>query len=843
MSQEINIKFDGSFDIATGRSRKETHWRNRETTWAAFLNRIKVTHRTAEKLTEYMAEKKTRQDEIKDIGGFVGGYVNNGRRKAENITHRQLITLDIDFSKGQIWDDFTMLYDNAAAIYSTHKHSAESPRLRLILPLDRPVSTDEYIAIARRIAGDLDINTFDDTTFEPSRLMYWPSTAKDGDYIFEYQDGEWICADKVLATYKNWQDASEWPVSDRAGETIHREIKKQGDPLEKPGVVGAFCRTYDMHEAIETFLSDQYEACDVEDRYTFKEGSTAAGLVIYDDKYAYSHHGTDPASGKLCNAFDLVRLHLYGLQDEDAKEGTPGNKLPSYISMIDLSAKDPKVRSRLGMERLQNIKGEFSEAWEGDESEEADTNWLELMDVDKKGNYKNTIDNIRIVLDNDPKVKNKLALNKFEQREVALGDLPWRKLGIKDYYLADKDDAGIRHYLEKAYELTGIQKVQDAVALTVEKNAFHPVRDYLSALVWDGEERLDTLFIQYLGAEDCEYVKAVTRKILVAAVARIFRPGCKFDYVLVLVGDQGRGKSTIIKKLGGDWYSDSFGTVQGKEAFEQIQGVWLLEMAELAGLKKAEMETIKHFISKQEDRYRVAYGRRIDNFPRQCIFFATTNNRDFLRDPTGNRRFWPVDIDDTNPLKSVFKDLDKFQVDQIWAEAVKLFKAGETLYLTPELEQRAYGKQAEHAEVDGRAALIEDYLDILLPETWPKMDFWERKRFIDGDALEQIGTVQRNRISVAEIWYELFGKQKADLNKFNTKEIHDIMRSIEGWQESKSPVEIKGYGRQRVYRRLENGIHQPQKSIHEKKEAENGSIQSIQELYTDLSLCIPVEPF
>ena len=825
MSQEINIKFDGTFDIALGKSRKETNWKNKEITWSSFVRKVLCTHRTAETLSEYMASKKTRQDEIKDIGGFVGGYVNGGRRKAENIPHRQLATLDIDFSKGQTWDDFTMLYGNAATLYSTHKHSSENPRFRLVLPLSRPVSTDEYVAIARRIAGNLDINTFDDTTFEPSRLMYWPSTSKDGEYVFKYQDGPWLNVEEVLATYKNWKDASEWPVSDRAGEVLQHEIKKQGDPLEKPGVVGAFCREYDIHEAIETFLDEAYEACDIEDRYTYKEGSTAAGLVIYDDKYAYSHHGTDPASGKLCNAFDLVRLHLYGLQDEDAKEGTPSNKLPSYTSMVELSAKDPKVRKRLGMERLQDMKGEFSETWEGEEGEEPDSDWLESMDVDKRGNYKNTIDNVRIVLDNDPKVKNRLALNKFEQREVALGDLPWRKIGPKDFYLSDKDDAGIRHYLEKTYVLTGIQKVQDAVALTVERNAFHPVRDYLSSVVWDGELRIGTLFIDYLGAEDSEYIRTVTRKILVAAVARIFRPGCKFDYVLVFVGKQGKGKSTIINKLGGNWYSDSFSTVQGKEAFEQIQGVWLIEMAELAGLKKAELEVTKHFISKKEDRYRVAYGRRIDNFPRQCVFFASTNDREFLRDPTGNRRFWPVDIHEQPPKKSVFDGLEQYEVDQVWAEAVKLYKAGETLYLTAELEQLAFDKQLEHSETDDRSGLVQGYLDTLLPDNWQEMDLPERRRFIEGDELQAPGRIMRQRVCTAEIWCELFGKQKGDMTKYNTKDLHTILRSIDGWEESKFPVNVRGYGRQRVYRRLEVGIQ-------DKKE---GNIQSKQKVNTSLN--------
>ncbi|MEL7586634.1 MAG: virulence-associated E family protein [Prolixibacteraceae bacterium] len=801
--KDIKPKYDGSFDIATGRSRKETHWRNAETTWAAFLNRVKETHRTAEKLSEYMAEKKTRQDEIKDIGGYVGGYVNGGRRKSGSITHRQLVTLDIDFGKGGTWEDLILYYGNAAAVYSTHKHTPGNPRLRLVMPLDRPVTTDEYIAIARRIAGNLDINSFDDTTFEPTRLMYWPSTAKDAEYVFEYQDGPWLCADEVLGSYRNWRDASEWPISDRTSHVIRQEIKKQGDPLEKPGVVGAFCRTYSIDEAIEMFLSDVYESCDVEGRYTYLEGSTAAGLVVYDDKYAYSHHGTDPASGKLCNAFDLVRLHKFGLQDEDAKEGTPGNRMPSYRAMLDFARRDGATKERIVTEKVQDARSDF-EGLEGEEPEEPeDTEWTKGLDVDGKGNIKSTINNIRIILDNDPAVKGRFAMNKFEQREVTLRDLPWRKL-TSGQYLTDKDDAGIRDYLEKTYDITGVQKIKDAMDLTTEKNAFHPVKDYLSSLEWDGECRVDTLFIEYLGAADDEYVRAVTRKTLVAAVARIFVPGIKFDYVPILIGKQGIGKSTIIKKLGQQWYSDSFGTIQGKEAFEQIQGVWLLEMGELAGLKKAEMETVKHFISKQEDRYRVAYGRRTENFPRQCVFIGTTNENNFLRDYTGNRRFWPIDTHETEVVRSLFKDFTQSEIDQTWAEAVYLFKAGEPLYLSKEIEKLAAEQQAEHNEIDERAGLVQQYLDTLLPENWDEMDLGDRRIYLTSgdDIFNTKGKIIRQRVCVAELWCELFGQKQSEMTSFNTKSLHGILKNMEGWKEHKSAKSrFKIYGHQKAYLR------------------------------------------
>lgn len=799
---EIIIKQDGIFDLATGRSRRETSWRNKEMSWSELVTRVSTTHRTAETHAEYMAAKKPRQDEIKDVGGFVGAYLSNGRRKSGNVAHRQLLTLDLDFAKSGFWDDFTLTYLEAALIYSTHKHSADSPRLRLIIPLDRPVMRDEYEAIARKVAGNLDIEIFDPTTFQAERLMYWPSTSKDGVFEFEYQDGKWLCADEVLNSYRDWRDVSEWPISSRVDKLLVRSMQKQGDPLEKTGVVGAFCRSYSISEAIEKFLSSVYDACDIDSRYTYKEGSTAAGLVVYEDKYAFSHHGTDPVSGKLCNAFDLVRLHRFGLKDEDVKEGTPGNKLPSYTAMIEFASKDDAVRKLIVSEKLADAKADF-EGLDLEDEQEEDDSWQADLSVDKRGNIFSTINNIVLILNNDPFLKGKIALNSFEKREVVLGNLPWRKITANTRYLTDTDDAALRHYIEKRYEITGVQKIKDAMDIVCMQHAFHPVRNYLDGLQWDGIPRVDTLFIDFMGVRDSAYTRAVSRKALVAAVNRIYRPGCKFDYVLVLVGKQGQKKSSMFDKLGRDWFSDSFGTVQGKEAYEQLQGVWLVEMAELAGLRKAEVETIKHFISKREDRYRVAYGRRLENFPRQCVFFGTSNNKDFLRDPTGNRRFWPLDTYEFHPAKDVFKDLDDYEVGQVWAEAVEFFHKGEPLYLSAKLEEEAYAMQEEHSEKDERAGMIQQYLDTLLPVNWGQMDVYERRSFLQGGELEPVGKLQRDRVCVAEIWCEVLGGQQKEMNRFNTKDIHDIMRVMPGWEEAKS-VKIKDphYGVLRGYVRV-----------------------------------------
>lgn len=801
---EINTQHDGSLDIATGRNRKETSWKNRQMLWSDLVLKLSATHYTSETHAEYLTAKKGRQDEIKDIGGFVGGFLTGGRRKSGSVLHRQLLTLDIDFCNQTLWDDFSLLYGNAAVVYSTHKHSPESPRLRLVMPLDREVRPDEYEAIARKIAGTLNIELFDPTTFQPERLMYWPSTSKGAEYVFEYQDGEWLNADQVLASYTDWRDSSEWPVSSRVDKLLQRSMLKQGDPLEKPGVIGAFCRTYSIQEAIDTYLGDVYEACDIENRYSYKEGSTSGGLVVYDDKYAYSHHGTDPTSGKLCNAFDLVRIHKFGLKDEDAREGTPTNKLPSYLAMVDLGSRDSKVRKLLVEEKTAEAISDFGSlavSASGEIVEAGSDEWKEKLDVDRKGNIYGTIDNICLILENDPYFKGRIAFDDFEKCEVAVRDLPWRKINWLNRRLIDRDDANIRHYLEKAYGISHLSKTKDAMQVWAQKTVFHPIRDFLQSIEWDGIQRVDSLLIEYQGAENNEYTRTVTRKALVAAVARVMRPGIKFDTILTLVGEQGLKKSSLIAKLGKQWFSDSFSfsqlTKNETKACEQIQGVWLVEIPEMSGMAKAEVETVKHFVSKTEDRFRVAYGHRTENFPRQCIFFGTTNKFDFLKDPTGNRRYWPVQVMVTEPEKNVFTDLTDYEINQIWAEALQIYNDGENLHLSERMVEIAKAVQQKHTEEHPWMNIIQDYLDTKLPEDWNKKSKYDRYLWLqDEDELKSQGVQFRCRVCIAEVWYEALGRRDL-IDERSAKTIQNVMANIDGWKVINKPTKYSGYGTQR----------------------------------------------
>lgn len=787
----MNVQNDKALDIALGNSRKTKTWKNKTIRWSELLDRLSTATRTPETMAEYKAMTRDQQSQIKDVGGFVGGYCNNGSRS--DIRFRSILCLDADFADGDLWPDWELLYGNAAAIYSTHKHTTEKPRYRLVVPLARNVDSDEYQAVGRRIAATLGIDKFDDTSYQPQRMMYWPSCSQDGPYVFEHTDGAFLDPDTVLATYHNWRDVSSWPMSSRVAEVVRKTAAKQKDPLEKGGIVGAFCRAYTIQEAIAEYVPT-YRVCDDPGRYTYTEGSTAAGVVIYDDKFSYSHHGTDPASGQLCNAWDLVRLHRFGELDSDCNPDTPVSSRPSYRAMAQLASEDKRVKAQIVADRMTEATADFDEPAEDGED------WKAKLKITEKGAIAQTIENVVIILQHDPQLAGRLALNEMEHNIVSLSSLPWRAARGASQW-TDADDAALRYYLERTYGINGKDRIFDAVNVVALQNKFHPVREYLDGCAWDGVPRVETLLVDYLGAEDTAYTRAVTRKALVAAVARIYNPGCKFDYMLTLRGRQGLGKSAMIAKLGGRWFSDSFTTLQGKDAYEQVLGVWIMEVGELAGMRKAEAETIKLYISKQVDRFRPAYGRRLQEFPRQCIFIGTTNETQFLRDATGNRRFWVVDTPN-EPTRNLWDELTPETVRCIWAEAVELYRAGEALYLPRELEAAAREVQETYEEENPRAGIVQDYLERRLPADWDIMDLLARRQWLEG---AQEGTVQRTTVCTMEIWAEALSGNPDRLDRYAGKEIREIMERMPGWRHNGNKrATIRPYGRQRFYERRPN---------------------------------------
>ena len=803
---------DVTLNIAIGASANSAVWTNKQIKWSELLNKLSNPIVTAETMAEYAKMQKPDKLKAKDVGGFVGGKLTGKRRSITSVESRQLIALDADNAYEGLWWDFLLLYNCAACMHSTHSHTAKSPRYRFFIPLDRPVSAEEYEAISRRVAADMGMELFDTSTFEANRLMFWPSMSSDAEYVFEYSEGEILSADDVLATYDDWRDITEWPT--HTGVNIKEAAEKQQDPALKDNIVGLFCRTYGIHAAIESFLSDIYEPTVDENRFTYKAGSTAAGAVVYDDTFIYSHHGTDPAGGRLCNAFDLVRIHKFGSKDTDRDAVKDEQKRNSYKAMEQFVSELPEIRQKLAAESLEAAKHDFAQA-AGEVSPEATNEASEPIDPKElewakkltmsAGKYEATAANIALILANDPNLKQAFGYNTFDNRRYIMRNLIWRKVDSEKGCdrLKDVDYAGVRSYIELVYGISSPAKVDDALSLEFEKNRFNPVADYLVGLEWDGVCRLDTLLIDYFGADDTKYTRDVIRKTLCAAVGRVFHEGLKFDNMLILVGKQGTYKSTFIKRLAKEWFSDTFMGFQGKEAYEQLQGAWLIEIAELAAFKKAEVESIKQFLSKCEDSFRPAYGRVVETYKRKCVFIGTDNNADFLKDTTGNRRFWPVDVNDEKRTKNVSEDLTDYEVDQIWAEAVQAAKT-ERLYLDDESSLYAAERQKAHTELDDRAGIVEQYLDRMLPTDWYAMSLAEHLIYLASDDKPSKGFI-RNRTCPLEIYCECFGGDVKNFTSRDKKAIEGILELSGHWlkiNEGKSNFgEV--YGRQRYYCRSE----------------------------------------
>lgn len=793
--------------IAEAPTRLATHWTNHKITWQALTARLQDAAISPNTIAQYQALPKDKQADAKDVGGFVGGHLAEGRRKNGHVLARSIITLDIDYPPEDFLNDLAIYTAGiAGCLYSTHSHAPGHERYRLVIPLSRDVTAEEYEATARKIAENIDIDIFDDTTYEPHRLMYWPSRPLDADFIYRPLDTtDWVNPDDILAEYDNWRDVTTWPVSSRQKDRLNRTVGQQADPLTKPGMVGAFCRAHTIHDAISTFLADVYKPT-TGGRYTYIAGESTNGVVTYNDTFAYSHHGTDPAGGQLCNAFDLVRIHRFGTDDTDAKPGTPTHKLPSYKRMLDLAKNDTATNKQLADELREQVIADFTT----EQGDAPDTAWMERIARKNNGAIEESLGNIALILTNDPDLQeiryNQLA-ETIDVRDA--GKLPWKQ--VKPGW-SDTDIAQLKLYLENRYQLYSSTKTMEALDIAAGSRAYHPIRDYLGSLPeWDGTKRIDTLLVDYLGADDTDYVRAVTRKTLIAAVRRIYRPGTKFDTVLILSGPQGTGKSTLFARLAGDWFSDalSLTDMKDKTGSEKLQGYWIHELGELAGMRKMEVEVVKGFISRTEDKYRASYARVVESHPRQCIIVGSTNAENgFLRDVTGNRRFWPVAITGESEHKTW--NLDGDTVAQIWAEALAAHKDKEPLHLTGELADEATKAQDAAIETDDRVGVVQEYLDRDLPAGWETMTVAQRRGFLAGHApATEFGAppqplTRRMEVSNAEIWAECFGREPGDMQPKDSYAISAIMKKIDDWEKGTgrgSRKRVPPYGLQRLYHR------------------------------------------
>lgn len=767
--------------IAYGNSCYAKTWANKTTTWEDLCERLKTTIRTTESVEEYPKLKKDDRDRAKDKGGFVGGNLKGNRRKRENVACRSMLTMDADHAEIGFIDKFTAECRYTSCLYTTHGHTPEQPRCRIIVPLTRDITPDEYVALARYFAADWGIDRFDECSYKPSQLMYWPTTPANGEFISKTTDGEWLDPDTILSAHPNWKDCSLLPTSSRESSVREASGKKQEDPLTKPGVVGAFCRAYGISAVIETYLADVYEPSAMEGRYDYIPADSSAGVVIYDDKFAYSHHATDPACGKLLNAFDLVRIHRFS--DDDEKK--------SFKQMTELALADDTVKECLTAERIAQAEADFSD----------DADWHKRLHfVPRSGALENSVWNLNLILENDPDLQG-FAFNDMANRIQVTGELPWDRPEGNSFW-RDADSAQLKSLVDIRYGEFTTRNYDVSFTKVADDRHFHPVRDYLNGLPkWDGVKRVEKLFIKYLQADDTEYVRTVTRKTFAAAVARVLCPGIKFDCVPVLDGEQGIGKSSIVKDLvTPEYYSESLSLtdMDDKAGAEKLQGFWVVEIGELAGMKKADIEKVKSFLSTSDDKYRPSYGRVVESHPRQCVIIGTVNGeRGYLRDITGNRRFWIIKVHQKTQKQSWhFTQADR---DQFWAEAKAIWESGEKLYLEGDILAESEKAQRNAMEVDERVGMVEEYLNTLLPEGWDDMDVYARRSFLSGDPTVVKGTTERTTVSNAEIWCECFGKNLSELKSADSYAIAALMTQIPGWNRGAAAKRLPLYGKQRIY--------------------------------------------
>lgn len=654
--------------IYTAASRKTSVLQAAPIDMKTLFDRLEISQTLPVTRDTYMKLSKSKQDELKDVGAYIAGDLQGGRRKAGCVLTRSAAVIDKDNLPPGGADEVIRRVDSFGfcyVIHSTAKHSPATPRLRVIIPFSEDIPADQYAPVVRLLCKAIqsEMTWFDPSTDEAGRLMYWPSHCQDVAPVYVRSEGRgFLDARALLAQLDDWQDVSTWPQFPR-GQTPARLAAKQENPTEKSGAVGAFCRIYDIPTAIEKFLTGVYAPVENDShRYTFAAGSTAGGAVVYEDgRFLFSHHATDPAGGKLCNAFDLVRLHRFGELDDDAKEGARGNRLPSYEAMCEFARNDGPVSDLLAQERVVQIAEDF----QMDISDEA------ALEFGK-------CDGLPLSMDVMRKALAALGINARNNLITGKAEIT----GLPGMYSSENAANTLPVFLMdklRAVGVKGVSKaaVMDYLANICDENRYNPVVEMLTGTVWDGETRLPEL-LRILGIPNGSFSATLVRKWLIQCVAlarnTIESPEAA-EGVLTLQGDQGIGKTLFFRKLAieSQWFTDGVTLdTRNKDSLIQATAGWITELGELDGSLKRDQSPVKAFITAPADRIRAPYAREATFRPRRASLCATVNPGEFLRDETGDRRFWvvPVEYIDLPTLTT----LPAAWFQQLWAEVYVLWK-------------------------------------------------------------------------------------------------------------------------------------------------------------------------
>lgn len=885
---------------------------NKSIGYGQLIQKLTTRFETKERLKQYLALPKEQQDQLKNVNGYwIGGNCKDGRRKKANLGPRHVLTLDLDNITVAL---FLILAAGGGAlkgydfvIHTTRKHQADKPRCRLVILLKRPVLTDEYEALARLVAQRIDasMEAIDDVSYRPAQMMYWPSCSIDSEFIGRHFEGKPVDPDAVFDAYRkrgldpfNYQDL---PFAESQGQKRQAAAKAE-DPFEKDGIIGAFCRTYPIEEAIAEFLSDTYGPGDMsgpKPRYTYLLGTTTNGIEIQDDgRFMYSHHTSDPCSDQLVNSFDAVRLVRFGHMDDAVEEGVPIGKRPSFKAMSEFAGKIDLVRTALAEWRFgyeEGLRESFDDL--GDDPDpvapperlpsvapsrtdapllpadlellgpvEADDDitsqfedlgpdpdaptvaaaekkdlvaknldrppedWFGDLDVTGKGGIKNTVANIAIILQNDARFFRRFAYNELMEEVVLRYPITAQTRFGVSVTVRDKRNGDpiedhiltvIRTILEsppgdtgKGYGMpvAGKGNVDDALSMIARKHAFHPVKEMLEMNPWDGEEHLATVLQRYFLVEDNVYTRQAFRLAMVALVARVFEPGCKFDQMLVLAGEQGTGKSSFLEIIGrGSWYARFDADFNDPKAcVEKMKGHPILEVAEMSSFNRSNMDDFKSILSGTRDTVRMAYARKPQTFLRRSVFFGTVNGEHFLRDLTGNRRVWPV-VSKRPRLDTIDFEALAAETPQLWAEAYAIYlqmrkakpMARGDLFLDMEGEAARIAMQMQDAamvetEVDHHREDIEHWIETPVLSS----DIADPNADLGFDNLDAGPSrlVLRARVTLREVWQLALREDPRFFKGGTVHRVRESMDLVAGWSSFSRKVKVNGQAVRVFYR-------------------------------------------
>jgi putative DNA primase/helicase len=741
------------YDIALGNTRKDVKTTAVRWEWHELVARLKKVEYAEHTADLYKKMSKAQRIEAKDVGFFIGGFVQ-GRK----VLYRQILSLDIDDANKQTLDLLhKWLKDKTYVLHSTHSSTPEEPRYRVIAPLSRAVQADEYGAIMRILHDVLKL-PIDVATFDFNRIMFLPSVPKDVEYFFETKTGEQIDVDKTLEMAPDWRNLG----------TLKIERKQVQKPETKGGLIGAFCQRISIREAIETYLSHVWKK-EPDGSYTLEGASTTSGGKIFEEKFLVSFHSTDKFLGRSHNAYDAIRLYKFG----GGKTGDA--EMVKLCEQLDIKAEGG---------------GTFKATLESMSDEEAKAILAERLEVDKHGNLVKSLRNAEAILQYDPELSGVFGYDLFSDTPV-LKRLPYWRVethvrvesedckNVQAYEgMEDLDESYLRLHFEEKYGLKPQETLTDALNITAHKNAFHPVRDYLNSLEWDGVARLERIFIDCFGVPESRYSREVGLKFFVGAVRRVFIPASKMDYIPVLVSEEGLGKSRFIRRMAKLWGSDTFYTFNGsKEAYEQLRGVWIMEIPELNGIQNRSTNSRKAFVTKGEDRYRSAYLKYTKTYKRQCVFIASSNDVVFLEDPAEDgRRWWGLMCNPTRITINIHEDDFLNLVDMYWAEAVHHFRMGVLPVLSPgaEVEARML-RQVHKAENVEEGALI-DSLNMPVPSNWYERTLFDRKNYWNNERELWRGQ-PRDAVCTTEVAREFFDLSRADMTPAQGRRIGDALRA------------------------------------------------------------------